>query len=409
MKDASYYEGRIQTLERELDEMTVALSHAWDQLVPFLQDIPSQTETAQDIEPILYTVAAAVDTEMASIYLFNTKQWFSVPQPLPLTPEMIQQFSAISKAQTIEFVAGNGQQIYAVFAPVTSESQVIGVLGVGTTNPQRTFTTVNLRIVGRTAERIGQQIATAQLARFREREALRLQELQIANDIQQSVQPDNAPYDQRIQIASYWKPATLVGGDAWGWVQQSDDRVSWFILDVAGKGLPASLAAVALHTAITMALRMQLSPANVLNTVNAHLYDAYTRTDLMATAAVLTLNLHNGALEIANAGHPPILIRHGRSWLRLVATAPPLGVLPSLGAEPQHLLLQPFDLIICYSDGFTEIQTRDRLWGQTGLLRTIPFGAKKIKSLTQLIVAAAQRAGQVEDDQTLITAVYSPE
>ncbi|MBL8165508.1 MAG: hypothetical protein JNJ61_26230, partial [Anaerolineae bacterium] len=249
-KDAKYYETRIQALEHELEDMTVALSHAWDQLVPFLQDIPSQTETAQDIEPILYTVAAAADAEIAGIYLFKTKQWYSVPEPFSPSAELLQRFPSITKEQSIEFVAGDGRQVFAVFAPVISESQVIGVLGAGTYNPHRSFTVVDLRVIKRTAERIGQQIAAAQLAHFREREALRLHELQIANDIQQSVQPENAPLDQRIQMASYWKPAKLVGGDAWGWVQLSDDRVSWFILDVAGKGLPASLAAVALHTAI---------------------------------------------------------------------------------------------------------------------------------------------------------------
>ncbi len=39
--------------------MTIVLTQAWDQLVPFLQEVPTQAETVQNIEPILHTVAAA--------------------------------------------------------------------------------------------------------------------------------------------------------------------------------------------------------------------------------------------------------------------------------------------------------------------------------------------------------------
>lgn len=409
MMDQMAYQNRIQALEHELDEMTGALSHAWDQLVPFLQEIPSETEKAKDIEPILYTVSAAVDTEIAGVYLFETDEWFTVPEPIPLPADFKQRLMSISSEQTFTFMSKTGQHLFTAVAPVICDSAVIGVLGVGTSKPERTFTAVDLRIVKRTAERVGNQIAAAQLARFREREALRLRELQIANDIQQSVQPSDDPQDQRVQLASYWNPAKTVGGDAWGWVKQTDDRLAWFILDVAGKGLPAALAAVALHTAISLALRMRLSPVDALELVNTQFYDAYTRTDLIATAAILTLNLKNGALELANAGHPPILIRHGQSWLRMTATATPIGVLPSLQAEPQYLMLQPNDMTICYSDGFTEIQTQDRLWGQTGMLNTIPSGEKNIKALTKRIVTASQQAGTAEDDQTLVTTIYSPE
>jgi serine phosphatase RsbU (regulator of sigma subunit) len=162
---------------------------------------------------------------------------------------------------------------------------------------------------------------------------------------------------------------------------------------------------------MSMGLRMRLSPVDVLQTANVHFYDAYTRTDLMATAAVIALNPETGVLEIANAGHPPILLRQGGSWQRLVATAPPLGVLPELDAEIQRATLQSGDLVVCYSDGFSEIQTPSRLWGQTGLLNAIPSDTKSenVQSLIQHIVEASQKAGRIEDDQTLITVKFTGE
>lgn len=402
-----HYKQKVEHLERELAEMTIALSQAWDQLVPFLQEAPARAASPQDIVPILQAVAAAADTQQAAVYLFQTDEWFSVPETMQISDAFKTRLRGITQETIVDMTAQTGFPNHWMFAPVISEEQIIGLLGTGTDDAKRTFTAVDLRIVKRMAERIGSLMAAAQLALIREREAVMAREMEIANDIQQSVQPDAPPDTSRIKMGTYWRPAKKVGGDAWGWVQQPDGRLAWFILDVAGKGLPAALAAVSLHTAITMALRMRLSPVEALRVVNEAFYDPYTRTDLMATAAILAFNPETGVLEIANAGHPPILIRHQGTWLRLTATVPPIGVLPSLRAESQVLTLKPSDLIICYSDGFTEIQRTTGLWGLTGLLNTIPGGAKNVVALTNHIVEASRRAGPVEDDQTLITVLYT--
>ncbi|MEM6285336.1 MAG: SpoIIE family protein phosphatase, partial [Chloroflexota bacterium] len=248
-----------------------------------------------------------------------------------------------------------------------------------------------------------------QLARFREQEAVRNRELQIASEIQRSVQPISPPDGEHIQIGAYWQPAREVGGDAWGWVQTDDEHLSWFILDVAGKGLPAALAAVGLHTALSMALRAQLPPVEVLERVNEQMYDAYTRTDLMATAVVIQLNPQTGRLCVANAGHPPVLVRQAGYWQQLEATAPPIGVLTELMAETQTLQLNPKDLILCYSDGFSEVQMEEGLLGHDGLLRMIPAGARNVQALTRHLVAGSKSLGTASDDQTLITALYTHE
>lgn len=403
------YESKIEKLEHELREMTVALTQAWDQLVPFLQDVPLPSETSYDIHPVLHAVAAAADTELAGVLLFQPRQWFGIPEGAQLTAESVKRLETISEEVTIHLTAEGGAQVFCVIAPIFSEREIVGVLGVGTYNLERVFSAAELRIVYRMAERVGSQVAAAQLAHSREREARLMRDMQIANDIQQSIQPSTAPKTCFIQMANYWQPAREVGGDAWGWVQQPDGRLAWFILDIAGKGLPAALAAMALHTAISIALRMQVSPTAVLSLINEQFYDAYTSTDLMATVAIIALDPQNGSLEVANAGHPPVLVRHAREWCELNATAPPIGVLPMLEAESQRMTLHPGDLVLCYSDGITEVQIGEGLWGQAGLMKTIPSGARDVQALTHHIIAASQKVGQVHDDQTLVTARYMGE
>ena len=60
---------RIRALEVELEQMTGALAHAWDQLVPFLQSTPKHVDSTRDVIPILESIMAAVDAPMGAVYL----------------------------------------------------------------------------------------------------------------------------------------------------------------------------------------------------------------------------------------------------------------------------------------------------------------------------------------------------
>jgi len=399
---------KVQKLEQELDEMTVALSQAWDQLVPFLQEIPEPAQVTQDIQPMLQAISVAADCEIVGLYLFEDDRWFTYPEYVEPTQTLLEQLKSLDedRVQTIDLQVG--VQITVALTPIISENKRIGVLGVGSRDVNHAFTAVDFRILHRMADRFGSQVAVSHLAELREREALQAQQMQIANEIQQSVQPRAFPKNTEVGMASFWKPAREVGGDAWGWVEQDDNFLVWFVLDVAGKGLPAALAAVALHTAVSMALRMKLTPLEALEAVNEQFYDAYTRTDLMATVAILALDLSTGQLDIANAGHPPILVRQHGEWFQLVATAPPIGVLPDLLAETQTLTLDKKDLVITYSDGFSEIEQPDgELWGYEGLLNAIPSDVSDVRILTEAITTASINAGTTYDDQTLVSVVYN--
>ncbi|MBZ0300730.1 MAG: hypothetical protein K8J31_13355 [Anaerolineae bacterium] len=68
-----HYQARITQLEVELDEMTVALSQAWDQLVPFLQEVPPQADSQTAILPIIQAALAAVDADLGASICFRKR------------------------------------------------------------------------------------------------------------------------------------------------------------------------------------------------------------------------------------------------------------------------------------------------------------------------------------------------
>lgn len=111
MSAIDQYKQKIHKLEHELDDMTAALSHAWDQLVPFLQDAPAQVETSHDLVPILHAVNAAADTEVAGIYLFEAAEWHSVPDHVTVTADFVHMLASITEQQLVECRLETGQTV----------------------------------------------------------------------------------------------------------------------------------------------------------------------------------------------------------------------------------------------------------------------------------------------------------
>jgi sigma-B regulation protein RsbU (phosphoserine phosphatase) len=142
-----------------------------------------------------------------------------------------------------------------------------------------------------------------------------------------------------------------------------------------------------------------------LKIINEEFYDAYTRTDLMATAVILSYDPATKAYEQANAGHTPTLVRQGGDWHLLKASAPPIGVLPDLNVISQSIVLNPGDVVVGYSDGFSEIETSTGLWSEAGLIGAVPDETSPATVLVQDIVGAARQVSihsELQDDQTLI-------
>lgn len=412
-ENLSYYKNQIAKLETELDEMTIALAQAWDQLTPFLQATPENTDSTEGIIPVLESIRIGIGSNKVAIFMTESEECYSIPEGILFAQDIrkiLKNFPDGNKVFQFSLMSRDGRNsVNWLFAPIVAENKQVGAIGVGFfDSDHRSFTAIDVRILERMAERTASRILAAHLAQSRQRELLAARELQIANHIQRSIQPAKPPQMATLEIASYWQPAKSVGGDAWGWIKRPNGEIGCFILDVSGKGLPAALAAVSLHTAINMALRLELSASQILERVNEEFYDVYDRSELLATVCVIIIDPDKHCLYQANAGHLPTLIRRDNSWIRLKATAPPIGALPSINPESQQVHLNSGDLVVCYSDGFSEIETNGSFWGEEGLLASIPSECNNVEAVVQNIVHSADQVradAPAHDDQTLF-AIY---
>src|SRR5918997_641260 len=77
-------------------------------------------------------------------------------------------------------------------------------------------------------------------AEAQERERIE-QELQVARRIQQELLPETMPTLDGWRIATYYGPATEVGGDFYDFLELQDGRLGLVVGDATGRGMPAAL------------------------------------------------------------------------------------------------------------------------------------------------------------------------
>jgi len=93
-------------------------------------------------------------------------------------------------------------------------------------------------------------------------------EMELAQDIQQTLLPTDVPELEGYEIASYYQAAKEVGGDYYDFIEVDKDTLGIVVADVSGKGVPGSLIMTMIRTALRTEARSIKSASEVLARVN---------------------------------------------------------------------------------------------------------------------------------------------
>lgn len=201
-------------------------------------------------------------------------------------------------------------------------------------------------------------------------------ELEVAAKIQSALLPSRAPEVAGFSVDALTVPARVVGGDFYDFVPLRDGRLALLVADVAGKGISAGLVMAYTRSAARSAFNYTVSPHEALSALNEQLLRDFDRSTFV-TMLCMVLDPRTSTLQVANAGHPPVLwCRTGGSveLLRLRGVA--LGILPRAKFESilqeTAITLTPGDLVFGYSDGVNEAHdTAGQMYGDE---RVYSFG-----------------------------------
>lgn len=293
--------------------------------------------------------------------------------------------------------------------PILVRGQVGAALGLlnKTGGP---FTSPDMKLARAIAEQGGAQIENALLLQETLAQARIQTEMELAERVQRRLLPQKLPREPGLDLAARSQPALQVGGDFYDFICGVGRPFTFAVGDVSGKGMSAALVMSMMHTAIRgMGSRSpQPAPATIAAQANEQLYDDLTEVGAFVTMFVGQYDGATRLLNFANAGHSPVIYCPKGGPARLLeADGPAIGVLPVNLCEDYSLPLQPGDLLIAATDGFSEAENAaQEMFGYERLLRLAEsIAAMRAPEILDALFAAVEEFSgghPQDDDQTVV-------
>ncbi len=181
-----------------------------------------------------------------------------------------------------------------------------------------------------------------------------------ASELLWELVPPQVLATDRFVLAALLEPCYDIGGDAYDYAI-NDGLLHLAIFDGMGHGLAAAGVTAFALSAYRHSRRRGEDLAATYAAVDAAIAEQYPSSRFV-TALIAELEVESGRLSWVSAGHPaPLLLRAGRLLKTLdLAPSPPLGLQladgpPAIGEE----WLEPGDMLLLYTDGFTEARRPD--------------------------------------------------
>ena len=357
----------------------------------------------QEDSTALKTMVRRVDSNVATIpyRLGDQLSGWMLKNQAPL---LIDDLAADERFRVSEEVDSSIRSLMCV--PLRLKARMIGVLTVFNKQSGEAFTESNQRLLTIIAAQSAQVIENARL--YEEEKALQLmqQEMEMARSIQANLLPKAQPSIPGYDIAGMSVSAANVGGDYYDFLP-SEDRLVICLGDVSGKGMPASLLMANMQATIRGQNLVSSSASECMSRSNRLMFQS-TDSAKFVTFFYGILDIAGRTLEYCNAGHnPPFLLSDGQEPRRLETGGPVLGVLPDFPYEQATVELNPGDLLLIFSDGFSEaMNLRLEEFGEDQLVSLATANhsdsaAELIERISRAVVAHTGKAPQT-DDMTII-------
>jgi sigma-B regulation protein RsbU (phosphoserine phosphatase) len=276
--------------------------------------------------------------------------------------------------------------------------------------------------LGELAESFNQMTGNLERLLVVEKEKERLQtEIEIAREVQGQLYPKEAPPICGLKLTVRCDPARMVSGDYYDYQELGGKRLAFAIGDVAGKGISAALLMATLQAALRAQIA-QFQPMNenhcehgpeidvskLVSALNQQIY-AHTSPEKYATFFFAVFDETSRTLTYTNAGHlSPLLIRRD-GVIPLDSNGTVVGAFPFSQYDESCLILDPGDLLICYTDGITEPENAyGEEFGEARLVELVQKHAHRDDHEIVQIVLDAVRGWtgtpELHDDMTLLLA-----
>ncbi len=228
----------------------------------------------------------------------------------------------------------------------------------------------------------------------------------LAKQVQLMLLPQNWPQRGGVECFGLYRPADVVGGDYFDFLECSKGGTVMLVADVSGHGLAAALLMANLQACFRSREKCAFeSLGKLVQSVN----ESFHRCSLPTFYATLFIGYFDPIrtrLSYVNCAHsPPLLIRAGGACEWLGSTAQPVGMFPRLHCTVEQVAFSAGDSLVAYTDGITEAENNQgepfgesRLEATASATRELP-----VSKLAGAVLAHCLRfSGESQDDDMTI-------
>ena len=230
-------------------------------------------------------------------------------------------------------------------------------------------------------------------------------DLETARDIQARLLPPVPPTLAGLEAGALVMPSAMVGGDFFD-VFSMRDRIGVVVGDVSGKGIPAALLMVMVRTLLREIARELSDPAEALTRLNASLCRDMPPSMFVTMVLGVLDPAREGALVIANGGHPPpIIMRRGARPASLPVGGMLVGAFEQASFDQIEVELAAGDTLLLLTDGVVEAQDEmGRRPGREALFQFLEQAGERDATDLARAIADSVRDGRgagAQDDLTV--------
>jgi sigma-B regulation protein RsbU (phosphoserine phosphatase) len=183
-------------------------------------------------------------------------------------------------------------------------------------------------------------------------------ELELAKNVQKMLLPQETPNIPGLEIAAFSRPAQILGGDYFDFIDFRNGFHGLAIADVAGHGVSASLHMASIQALLRTLVPINKSPAEVMRQVHK-LFIHNIRFETFVTFFIGAFDSSTKSLTYCNAGHqPPLVLNKTKTEKESVEmlwpTGAAIGLVEEANLAEKTIELREEDLLIMYTDGVTE-------------------------------------------------------
>jgi len=271
-----------------------------------------------------------------------------------------------------------------MIVPLLARGEIIGTIGLPTSDPKRIFTSVEVSLAQTIASQIAGAIDNARLhEQTQKAKEIAERDLEIGRRIQTGFFPAALPELPGWKIASYFQAARQVAGDFYDAFELPGNYIGLVIGDVCDKGVGSALfmalfrslirvfsgqmclhglplvqdeAGVCIEVDSQVTCNMeQINALKAVALTNDYIAKQHSEMNMFATLFFGVLDSASGLMCYINGGHdPPFIIGTSGIRQKLHPTGPAVGFIPDAKFTIQQVQFEPGEIFLGYTDGVSE-------------------------------------------------------